>query len=334
MPKVSIIIPVYNKEMYLENTLNAITNQKYQDYELILIDDGSIDKSKEIIEYFEKKNKKIKTIHQKNSGVSAARNKGLEIAIGEWVWFIDADDTPNCSFLEDVKNLLDCSKYDVIFANYTKIMPNGEIVYVDSGISGNIDSDKFATYFMEEQYETGFYGYLWCKLIKRNFIEENKIRFDVGLTLAEDLKFMVGIYASNPNMYFWTGNSMRYTVDAAESSKNKRIDYKRQFDIQKDIYDWVYNMSVEEQHLEKQRKRLGKYVAYVFYYAYEEKRTIQEEIKWFCEYKEIKCLIQKNYEGNIMSLITILAYHKCFGGIKVVLWIKNFMRRIARWFQK
>ena len=92
MPKISIIVPVYNTEKYLPRCIDSILNQTFKDFELILINDGSTDLSAEIIEDYARMDKRIKTLHIENSGQGAARNRGLDIATGDYIGFVDSDD--------------------------------------------------------------------------------------------------------------------------------------------------------------------------------------------------------------------------------------------------
>ena len=92
IPLFSIIIPVYNVSNYIEVTVGSILSQTYSNFELLLIDDGSIDGSSELLDKMEQNDKRIRVFHQPNSGVSAARNLGLENAVGEWIVFVDGDD--------------------------------------------------------------------------------------------------------------------------------------------------------------------------------------------------------------------------------------------------
>ena len=91
-PYLSIIVPVYNVEEYIQKCINSILSQNYLDFELILIDDGSTDNSGKICDEFASENKKIKVIHQENGGLSNARNTGIKNAVGHYLWFIDSDD--------------------------------------------------------------------------------------------------------------------------------------------------------------------------------------------------------------------------------------------------
>lgn len=108
MPKISIIVPVYNCEKYISNCINSILEQSFKDFELILVDDGSSDRSFEICESFAKKDNRVRAIHQPNSGVSRARNRGLDEAKGEYIGFVDGDDCIDKEMYERLyKNLAD-----------------------------------------------------------------------------------------------------------------------------------------------------------------------------------------------------------------------------------
>ena len=104
---ISIIIPVYNVEQYLTECLNSIINQTYKNLEIILVDDGSSDKSGEICDEFALRDSRIKVLHQKNGGVSVARNNALDIANGDFIAFVDSDDTIEKEHISDMVNLLD-----------------------------------------------------------------------------------------------------------------------------------------------------------------------------------------------------------------------------------
>ena len=100
MPKVSIIIPVYNNEKYVEKCIRSVMNQTFRDLEILVIDDGSTDKSGEILDHLAAEDKRIRLFHQENSGVAAARNKGLDSATGEYFTFVDGDDYIASDYIE------------------------------------------------------------------------------------------------------------------------------------------------------------------------------------------------------------------------------------------
>ncbi|MBE5821327.1 MAG: glycosyltransferase [Clostridiales bacterium] len=107
---ITVIVPVYNVEKYIRNCIESIINQTYSNLEIILVDDGSLDSSPQIIDEYAKKDKRIRVIHKENGGVSSARNAGLKIASGEYITFVDSDDTINSKIYEILYNLI--KKYD------------------------------------------------------------------------------------------------------------------------------------------------------------------------------------------------------------------------------
>ena len=112
--KFSIIIPVYNVEKYLKKCLTSIVQQNFNDYELILVDDGSTDMSGKICDEFEEKYNNIIVMHISNSGVSNARNKGLEIARGEYIWFVDSDDYIRDNIMTFLYDTAVCNDSDIV----------------------------------------------------------------------------------------------------------------------------------------------------------------------------------------------------------------------------
>ena len=123
MVKISVIIPVYNSEKYVANTIENILNQTFTDFELILVDDGSKDSSGQICDIYAKKDARIKVIHKENGGICDARNKGLEIAQGKYIMFSDNDDTMELTTLED--------NYKLIIENNADLVKFGrKILYI------------------------------------------------------------------------------------------------------------------------------------------------------------------------------------------------------------
>ena len=114
---ISVIVPIYNSEKYLDNTIKSIINQTYKNLEIILVDDGSTDKSYEICKKYQKKDNRIKLFHQKNKGVSFARNIGIENSNGEFLTFLDSDDLIDKKMYEKLFNAFD-NNLDYVFCDY------------------------------------------------------------------------------------------------------------------------------------------------------------------------------------------------------------------------
>ena len=137
MPKVSIIMPVYNAEKYVSEAIESVRNQSYENWELIIVDDGSTDRSPEIIDAYFRKDPRIKSLHKKNEGVSMARNLALDQVCGEYVTFIDSDDVYHPDRLYRMVQIFE--KYpncDIVFSSYTEFM--GEWKYSEASSSGEI----------------------------------------------------------------------------------------------------------------------------------------------------------------------------------------------------
>lgn len=131
MGKVSVIIPVYNLENLIERCLNSVLSQTYKDIEIITVDDGSVDKSAEIIKNLMKENKNIVYRYKENGGQSTARNLGLKIATGDYILFIDGDDWIENSMIEEMMEPFARGDYDVVICDYYRDYEN-ESIYTKS----------------------------------------------------------------------------------------------------------------------------------------------------------------------------------------------------------
>lgn len=201
--KLSIIIPIYNAEKYLCRCIESILAQPLDDYELILVNDGSKDHSGAICDDFAKMNKRIRVIHKKNGGVSSARNMGIDISIGEYVTFVDADD-----FLE--RNTLKKSLFDRE-CDLIQIPRN------DGSFMKKYVSDVYCETqndFRKFLYKN-FYFECWGRLFKRSII--GSIRFNNDIKIGEDMLFLLDVYA-RVNSFFLSSNSGRYHYSYVESS--------------------------------------------------------------------------------------------------------------------
>lgn len=334
IPLVSIIMPVYNKELYLNRALENICNQTFDNWELIVINDGSTDNSKTIIEEYVKRDKRIVAYHQNNKGVSDARNKGLKYATGKWIWFVDSDDIPSKSFLSEVFKINLKRETDIIVGNYMKVFPDCKIENVILDEQGYIQNKDFPVLFMKYQYVTGFWGYLWNKLLRRSLIEENKLTFEVGLTLAEDLKFMVQVYQCCKVIYILSQKAIKYTVSAQNSSAEKKVDYLAQLKIQNMIYEWIIEKNKNEQYKSFLQKQLSYYVAFSIFYGFEDGNLPKMIIKEIDDSEKILTLISENEIDKVMRPIVIYVKKKKWIRLYLYLYGRNLIRSVYRILQK
>ncbi|MDD3184946.1 MAG: glycosyltransferase family 2 protein [Anaerostipes sp.] len=185
MDRVSIIVPVYNVEKYLKKCISSIINQTYINWELLLIDDGSTDNSGLICDEFVERDQRIQVYHMKNHGVAAARNKGLEIAKGKYVFFIDSDDYIDSKYLE---HFLMNSSADFLCSGYQNRRDEDS----ESKISVNryeplkISVSEYKKNYMKYKIMRNFVPMVRFKM---NIIQKSKIRFDENVKLGEDVRF-------------------------------------------------------------------------------------------------------------------------------------------------
>ena len=180
--KVSVIAPVYNVEKYLAKCIDSVLNQTHSNFELILVDDGSVDLSGKIADEYASKDSRIKVIHQKNSGVSTARNAGIDIAIGEYICFTDSDDFLMPDYIEYLLDMALKSNADIALT--TEMFTN----YYEN----QIGNDSFEIYSPEKAFiEILCYNLpigVYCKMFKRSFLGDS-IRFKTEIFIGEGLNF-------------------------------------------------------------------------------------------------------------------------------------------------
>ena len=187
VPKISIIVPVYKAEAYLHRCVDSILLQSFQDFEVLLIDDGSPDKSGEICDEYAKKDSRVRVFHKENGGVSSVRNLGLDKAVGEWISFVDSDDYLKLNALDVAMchiNKLRDANIDMLQFSYSRVTIDGNIVLEDAQKTELLDS---ISYIKENKC---IYA-VWCNLIKKSIIENYRIRFVDDVKLAEDQLFIM-----------------------------------------------------------------------------------------------------------------------------------------------
>jgi len=185
--EISVIIPVYNTEVYLEECLDSMIAQEFEDWECLLIDDGSTDRSSSICDLYVSRDIRFKAFHIENSGVSAARNMGIEYASGTYIAFIDSDDTVDKEYLSELYKAMTKIEAELIVCGMKLVRPSGtEINTATHGLItfGKENSD----HFVELNRKFLLYGPV-VKLYHSDIIKSNKIRFPLGVQYGEDLIF-------------------------------------------------------------------------------------------------------------------------------------------------
>lgn len=216
MPKVSIIIPIYNSAEYLKACMDSIVKQTLKDIEIICINDGSTDNSEKIIQQYAKKDKRIIYIKQENQGLSITRNNGIKLATGDYIGFVDSDDTVSLNFFEELYNLAHATNADVAYCSLATVRNNETKIVYDVQ-----DVDVF--YCTEEKYEVANIPYnchVVNKLYKRKFLLKTGILFEPKV-FYEDMEFTHKVL-HNSNKLVTVPNSVYYYYERSTSIVNRK----------------------------------------------------------------------------------------------------------------
>ena len=219
MPRITVIIPIYNAESILRRCLDSILAQTFTDFECLLIDDGSKDRSGEICDEYARKDSRVKVFHKENGGVSSARNVGLDNARGEWVTFVDSDDWTGERLLS---NLI----------SHTNNNPNVELVISFSEYIFNnghreenynarmVDKANFQILFSE--YDMSWHTGPWAKLYCKQVIDSKNLRFSENMNIGEDAVFFYSYLLQIDGLYVSSDTDYKYNADT-EGSLTKRV---------------------------------------------------------------------------------------------------------------
>lgn len=176
-PEFSIIIPVYNAETTILKCLKSLQMQTLSSFEVLIIDDGSRDSSLELCKKIAKEDKRFKVLHQENAGPSSARNAGLAMARGEFIAFVDSDDTVEQNYIEKIKAQFVSVNADVVFIGYTKYSPQGK--KGESFIPTRYSRGFFE--MLAELSRRDLFGYTWIKSFRKTAVDEIRFRQDINL---------------------------------------------------------------------------------------------------------------------------------------------------------
>ncbi|RTZ00903.1 glycosyltransferase [Flavobacterium sp. RSP49] len=187
--QVSIVVPVYNAHKYLHKCIDSILDQTFLDFELLLVNDGSLDGSAEICEEYAQKDSRVKVCHIPNSGVSAARNKGIELASGIHIAFVDADDWIENFFLERFYEILRHDEIDLIVCGYCYEYVSNKPRHCYSLSDQKAKTKNQLGQVIPELEYNRMISTVWGKLYRRDIIVNNKLSFDTTISFGEDTIF-------------------------------------------------------------------------------------------------------------------------------------------------
>ena len=229
----SVIIPIYKIEDYLRKCLDSILTQSFDDYELILVDDGSPDTCPQICDEYFRKYPHVKVIHQENGGVCAARNAGLDLATGDWIWFIDGDDYIDEGSIVHLSKITNEHDADLVVFE-TTINVHYELKDINS--------------FFEEHYFKYHLGFgPWNKWYKRTIINKHSLRFDTEETIGEDLLFNTIYYKYIGHIVFSDYHCYHYVQHSASAMHQHYAErLERQMRLYQKILDQYHSILNEK----------------------------------------------------------------------------------------
>lgn len=257
MKKISVIIPIYNAEEYVKKCLDSVCAQTYKNIEIICIDDGSLDNAGKIVDMYAERDSRIIVRHQVNQGESNARNKGLELATGDYIGFMDCDDWIEADMYETLLNCAEKDNLDMVASSWFR--DDAEIsVAVDNKLPINTEvfgRNELLKYIYKRDYYRGF-AYMWNKLYKREILQDtdgNIIKFDEQLRLGGDVLYLAetAIRAKSAKYidrafyhYNQRNESGCHTKDLAKmrdwiKAYEKTIELMKQNDISEEIIDYI-----------------------------------------------------------------------------------------------
>lgn len=329
MCKVSIIVPVFNKKKYLNGVLESIRQQEFNDFECILVDDGSTDGSQNICDVFSKKDTRFITVHMSNSGVSNARNTGLKRARGKYITFIDADDSIDINYFKKLVDDIENTGADLVITGMKKYWEDtNNVEYLKTPINGLYAFKEILPQFAEIQLKTGIFGFCCGKIFKKEIV--NNIFFDASISLAEDFDFYLKIYPKVKKVYFDAECFYGYLQESSNNSvkSDNQIDYLTQLKINlryREFLKYMNSYSNDNQNIID--SRVNDYIYFVILYS--NRKNIKNNVTELYKLINNDDIIT-NSNLSLKSIILWLIKFKRVSSIKFVLCIYDFLRQFRR----
>lgn len=234
---ISIIIPVYNAEKYIGRCLDSILKQTYTKLEIILVNDGSTDKSGEICDEYAEIDNRIHVIHKKNGGVSAARNDGICISTGEFIGFVDADDWCEPTMYEELMGAVLSENADVARCNFYVNYNRTQKIFVSKGSDKQVVSGKQAiSNAIDRDSGVGFGEVIWNSIFNKNLVKQpDVIKFDTNMIMGEDTDWLFRVLMRSKSVVLVANPCYNYNK-ANEKSATHTVNYeKRLFSLERKL---------------------------------------------------------------------------------------------------
>lgn len=290
-PAISLVMPVYNVENFLSKALTSVENQTFKDFEMIIVDDGSSDKSCEIAEKFCGRNPNFKLIKQENSGPAAARNTGVMHCKGEYIAFMDSDDYLEKNFLEELYKLAKKTGADITCCNFNMYFPNKNLkIYMPfNSLPGVYTKSKALRKLI---LDVSVHYFIWNKLYKRELFMERNIKFDD--MYFEDISTSPRLFYFAKTVAFTSKALYNYTM--RENSILHSINAKK-------VNDYIKALGIIKSFLEENND-YEKYSGHVWIYA----QRVKFVVYYYIINLHLKALNFKGFGKNISCAMKSINY--------------------------
>lgn len=324
--KISIIVPVYNAEKYVAESIESLINQTLKEIEIILVNDGSKDNSKEICEEYAKKDKRIIVINKENGGLADARNAGMKIAKGKYIMFLDADDLFEKDSCENMYNAIEKSKSDYVIGNYQMTYENGTKYERPA-----FDVEKYQEFELNKHdFKNSFFvmnSTAWNKIYRAQFLIDNDITFKVP-SPSEDDYFTSLCYIKANHGYYIPKVMYLYRNSPNSISKNCSLKYFKGINY---AYKAIYNSFKSNNEINYYRYVYAKKNAYLLcqlidtnQISDDEKIGCLKEFEWYFNlsnelkintmHESLRCVMklikEKDYDNAIIEMRRLQDYRK------------------------
>ena len=282
---ISVIVPVYNAETTIQRCVNSLLSQECGDVEIILINDGSTDRSSEICRAFTQTHPEIRLIEKTNGGVSTARNAGLEVAQGTYVCFVDSDDYVSPTFFSEIRVAILEKPWDLIRFSYCVEKMEATNKRIMKSYSAR-SREQVLPQIIHDICSKGINS-PWAKVYRKDIIDQNGIRFPVGASMAEDRAFNI-CYSLHINSYLVSERIIYYVNIQNDNSLSRKqhTDLATQFQITSSyLTEAIENAVISETDKEAYRKAINFGICRSVYR--DAKELHRNEVGWLVRQKEI-----------------------------------------------
>lgn len=247
MIKISVIVPIFNVEKYLEKCINNIINQSYSNIEIILINDGSTDNSYQICNKYKKIDDRIVVVNQENKGASAARNKGMDIATGEYILFVDSDDILEANLLENIYSQMELG-YDIICFQHS-INSSIEHSYLNIKDGLELNGENFLELLHKKD---KMFNVIWKYCYRKSFINDNNLRFHEGI-IYEDEEWVTIMLCKAEKVIFRDFNGYNYLIrEGSVMTSNKNVhSYTSMIKVAVNLNEFIHKNNIKNKKLLK-----------------------------------------------------------------------------------